>query len=502
MESDLVHHQQRGASLENLTAGLAYSIVRNYLNRVVGGRPVGERILFQGGVAHNASVVSAFEGVLGRRLTVPPHHDVTGAIGAAILAREARADEPARPTKFRGFDACDRPHATRNFVCRACPNLCDVQKVTVSRERPLFFGARCERFEDAGPKGTNGDDSIPDLFAERAALLFGDYEDPGPRSPGRRRIGLPRALTFYELFPFWRAFFRHLDMDVVLSDGTSPSIVHQTAHAAVSETCFPVKLVGGHVLDLLEKDVDDVFLPAVLDRADPAPGQSHSHYCPLIPASGYLARSRLEIERRGVRALAFPLSLQPGRARLRELRVLAHRLGMPLRKVRAAARRGDAALQAFSAAVRQRGREVLEGRAEDRPPAVVVVGRPYNTCDPGVCLDLPRKLRRLGALPIPIDYLAGGRVDLGSEHGDMYWRSGQEILGTARIVSADRRLHCIYLTSFHCGPDSFLLTYFRRAMNGKPFLELELDDHTAEAGVLTRCEAFLDGIAPARETKR
>ncbi|MCG6922299.1 MAG: acyl-CoA dehydratase activase [Acidobacteria bacterium] len=504
MESDLVHHQQRGASLENLTAGLAYSIARNYLNRVVAGRPIGERVLFQGGVAHNAAVVSAFEGLLGRRLTVPPHHDVTGAIGAAILAREARAARPGEPTRFRGFDVADRPHATRSFVCRACPNLCEVQKVTVSADRPLFFGARCERFERKEPGGARQGrrETIPDLFAERRALLYGDYEAPGPRSPRRRRIGIPRVLTFHDLFPFWRAFFRHLDMDVVLSDETNPHIVRRTAHAATSETCFPVKLVSGHVLDLLEKDVDDVFLPAVLDREDPAPGQPHSHYCPLIPAAGYMVGARLEIERRGARILAFPLSLAERRTRPHELRVVARRLGVSLRKVLAAAARGDEAQRAFSEALRTRGEQVLRELTEDGPPAVVVVGRPYNTCDPGVCQDLPGKLRKLGALPIPVDLLAGGRVDLGSAHPDMYWRSGQEILGTARIAAAEPRLHCIYLTSFHCGPDSFLLTYFRRVMNGKPFLELELDDHTAEAGIVTRCEAFLDSLTSAREARR
>jgi predicted CoA-substrate-specific enzyme activase len=501
MESDLVHHQQRGASVENLTAGLAYSIVRNYLNRVVSSRPVGEQVLFQGGVAHNASVVSAFQGVLGRAVTVPPHHDVTGAIGAAILAREAGEAHPGAGTKFRGFDVGDRRHTTRSFVCRACPNLCDVQRVVVSGDRPLFFGARCERFEEAGREGRRGSEQVRDLYGERSALLLGDYEDPGARSGRRRRVGIPRVLTFYELFPFWRAFFRHLDMDVVLSDETNPRTVHQAARAATAETCFPVKLVWAHALDLLEKDVDDVFLPAVLDRGDPAPGQPHSHYCPFIPASGYLVKAQLEIEKRGGRVLAFPFQLSERRTRPHDFKAVARRLGVPLRKVLAAAARGDEAQRAFSEALQKRGEAVLKGLAEDGPPAVVVVGRPYNTCDLGVCQDLPQKLRRLGAVPIPIDYLPGRRVDLGAEHRDMYWRSGQEILGTARIVSADPRLQCIYLTNFHCGPDSFLLSYFRRAMNGKPFLELELDDHTAEAGILTRCEAFLDSLASTREAR-
>jgi len=124
----------------------------------------------------------------------------------------------------------------------------------------------------------------------------------------------------------------------------------------------------------------------------------------------------------------------------------------------------------------------------------VLIGRPYNIGDPGLNQDLPRKLRKLGVLPIPIDFLAPSRVDISDLHRDMYWRSGQEILGAGRIVAADDRIHAIYLTSFDCGPDSFLLSYFRRAMGSKPFLELEIDDHTAEAGIVTRCEAFLESL--------
>ncbi|MCG6926684.1 MAG: acyl-CoA dehydratase activase [Acidobacteria bacterium] len=144
MESDLVHHQQRGASVENLTAGLAYSIVHNYLNRVVGSRTVGSRILFLGGVAHNAAVASAFEAVLGRPVRVPPHHDVTGAIGAALLAREERASGSAHGTRFRGFESARRRYESQSLVCRACPNLCEVKQGTSSpgRAQVLHRGRR------------------------------------------------------------------------------------------------------------------------------------------------------------------------------------------------------------------------------------------------------------------------------------------------------------------------------------------------------------------------
>ncbi|HEX9189926.1 MAG TPA: acyl-CoA dehydratase activase-related protein, partial [Vicinamibacteria bacterium] len=173
-------------------------------------------------------------------------------------------------------------------------------------------------------------------------------------------------------------------------------------------------------------------------------------------------------------------------------------LGMPLDRVRAAADRGDEALRAFSRETRRLGAEALAGLPPGRT-AVVIVGRPYNTCDGGVCLDLPRTLLKLGAVPIPLDCLPVREVDIRDAHPDMYWRSGQDILGAAHLVAGDDRLQAIYLTSFHCGPDSFLLSYFRRAMGSKPFLELEVDDHTAEAGMLTRCEAFLDSLRVRRE---
>lgn len=498
MESDLVHHQQRGARVDNLTAGLAYSIVHNYMNRVVNTRPVGRRVFFQGGVAHNGAVASAFEAATGRSVVVPPNHDVTGAIGAAILAREELLERPGYTTRFRGFDTERRGYHATRFLCRACPNLCEVKKVAIEGDAPLFYGARCERFEEAGRNGSGLIARIPDLFAEREALLLAGWQDPGPRVPGRPRIGVPRALIFHDLFPYWRTFFEHLGMDVVLSSTTNSEIVRRTSQSAAAETCYPVKLLFGHVLDLVHRDVDRIFLPSIMDREDPGPGQIHNHYCPFIPAAAHMVAAHVREEVHGVRYLTFPYHMQEPAGRRRELAVLARELRVRTRRVLEAAERGAEAQAAFYRAIRARGTEALEGLRDGRT-GVVVVGRPYNACDLGVCQDLPRKLRKLGVLPIPMDFLGTRAVDISDQHPDMYWRSGQEILGTARFVSSDPRLQCLYLTSFQCGPDSFLLTYFRRAMGGKPFLELEMDDHTAEAGIVTRCEAFLDSLGIRRE---
>ncbi len=124
----------------------------------------------------------------------------------------------------------------------------------------------------------------------------------------------------------------------------------------------------------------------------------------------------------------------------------------------------------------------------------MLVGRPYNTTDPGVSQNLPYELRKLGALPIPMDFLPVAEVDVSDEYSGMFWRCGQDILAAAALIRQDPRLHAIYVTSFNCGPDSFILSYFRRMMTGTPFLELEVDDHTGEAGIVTRCEAFLESL--------
>ena len=501
MESDVIHHQQQGARLDEIAAGLAHAIVQNYLNRVVNGRPIGANVFFQGGVAANRGVVAAFEMALGRPITVPPHHDVTGAIGAAILAMEEmrgrRARGQAANSHFLGFDLRARQYVSETFECKACPNLCEVSRVTLGGEPPIFYGARCDRFEEAGRTLARAPRALPDLFAERERLLLAGYTPLDQPREGRRRLAMPRALAFYDLFPYWGAFFAALDVDVVLSAPTNPKIRNAAAERAAIETCFPVKLVFGHVLDLLDQEADMVFLPALVNRENVAPGQAANMYCPFIPAAAHLAAAHIDLTARGRRALIFPLHLLWQRIKRRELRDLAWQLGVSSRRIAAADAAGTAAQRMFYSKLRRRGAEVLSSLPAGQP-AAVIVGRPYNTCDLHVCQDLPLKLRRLGVLPIPIDFLPLEAADVSDQYDNMFWRCGQDILAAARIVRADPRLQAIYVTSFNCGPDSFVMSFFRKVMGDKPFLELEFDEHTADAGVITRCEAFFESLTMGR----
>ncbi len=501
MESDLVHHQQQGAGVDDLSAGLAYAIVENYLNRVVGTRAFGRRILFLGGVAWNDSVVSAFTARTGQRICVPPHQDVSGAIGAALLARDElrqrtlNGGPPA--THFRGFDLTQRSYLSRSFICQACPNLCEINKVTIAAEPPVFYGARCDMYDTERGRAGGDASRLPDLFAEREALLLAGYCPPEPGAHGRTRVGIPRTLHFHDMFPYWRAFFAELGMEIVLSDATNPTVARLTKEHAIAETCYPVKLVHGHIAQLIERGVDFVFAPGLTSRERFDNGQMENANCPYIRASGDLAVAALKPEERGTPVLTPALHMQWDRYLDADLKLLARDLGVSTRRIRQANGAGIAAQKEFEAAVGQRGAELL-ATLETNRPNIVVVGRPYNTTDLGVCQNLPHTLRRLGVLPIPMDFLPVRQTALPDRFGHMYWRCGQDILAAARLVRDDARLHALYVTSFGCGPDSFVIGYFRRLMAGKPFLELELDDHSADAGIVTRCEAFIESLQSTR----
>jgi predicted nucleotide-binding protein (sugar kinase/HSP70/actin superfamily) len=178
----------------------------------------------------------------------------------------------------------------------------------------------------------------------------------------------------------------------------------------------------------------------------------------------------------------------------RSLAELVRPLGVAAKRVRRAAAAAEEAQRAFYEGVRGVGQDFLANvDAWDR--VAVLVGRPYNTCDPGVSMALPYKLRRMGVVPVPMDCLPLAAVDVSRRFGNMFWRSGQDILAAGKLIRGHPKLQAIYVTNFGCGPDSFLLSFFRRTMDGKLYLELELDDHTADAGLNTRCEAFFDSLS-------
>jgi predicted CoA-substrate-specific enzyme activase len=466
IESDLVHHQQRGARTDDLVAGLSYSIVQNYLNRVVGEKRVGNRIFFQGGTAFNKGVVAAFERWLDKDIVVPENHDVTGAIGVAILAKEERTWEEST---FKGFDLSERKYELTTFECKGCSNMCLIRKV-----------------------------SVEDIFAEREMLLFAPYEGEENLPEDAPVIGIPRILHFHELFPFWKVFFTELGYRVVVSDFTNKELIREGVETIVAETCFPIKAAHGHVLDLLKKGIKDIFIPSVINIQSPDPEIEFTQTCPYVQSFPYAGKSSIDFDRYGARVLQPVIHFGWEKKHVeRELIQFGKELKRNASRVKKAFAKAETHQRKFHDTLTQKGREILEG-LKPGEKALVIVGRPYNSCDPGINLEVPKKLREMGILALPMDYLPLDSASRKEGIKEMYWRYGQKILSAAHLIRENPNLYGVFISNFGCGPDSFILHFFRDTLRGKPFLQLEIDEHSADAGVITRCEAFLDSLKHAK----
>ncbi len=517
MENSLMANLQRGSTTEDLLAGLSYSIVQNYINRVVGKRRIGEKIFFQGGVAFNKSVVAAFEKYLDRKITVPPDHDVTGAIGMALIAKRHMENQlsatscqhadskctggvtppvQGRFTTFKGFELSKRPYEIASFECKGCPNVCEINRVKVEGEKGfLFYGGRCEKYDVRKNKAKN---TVPDLFGFREEMLWLPHLHYSEKTKEKRdggsspRIGIPYVFYFHDFLPFWSTLLWELGFDVEVSPKTDRNVVDLGLESVLSETCFPVKTAHGHIKYLLDKEIDTIFLPSFvnLNRDDDSCDKGVA--CPYTQTIPYTAKTAFK----QAQFLTPVVDMGRGRSYIeKELRRVFRPFGLKASKISKAYTAAQKAQDEFVGAIKKKGKETLAGLKER---TVVVVGRGYNAFDSGVNLGIPKKLADLGVLSIPMDFLPIENARIEQDWPNMYWKAGQRILGAARVVRSNPMLYAVYIGNFSCGPDSFITKYFEEEMAGKPYLHLEIDAHSADAGAITRCEAFLDSIGNGR----
>jgi len=299
MESDLVHFQQKGAKRDDLVAGLSYSIVLNYAEQGCGRQTGGQQDFFPG--RHR------FQQGGGGRLREsdreedhrPEHNEVTGAIGCCILARD---ENQSGKTNFKGWDLSNRPYELTSFECKECPNRCEIRRVTIQGEKPLFYGSRCEKVR-RGPHRKRRDD-LPDLFKEREEALMASYVEEKPVSEDAPIIGIPRLLNFLEIMPFWKAFFTALGFRLVFSDTTNKRLIAKGVEKIVAETCFPIKVAHGHLLDLMDKGVDTIFLPSLITMPSFPPRPGPFFACPYVQAFPYSVKSAIDFKARRVKVLS------------------------------------------------------------------------------------------------------------------------------------------------------------------------------------------------------
>ncbi len=491
MENSLMANLQQGMQKEDLLAGLAYSIVENYINRVVSSKRIGKNIFFQGGTAFNKSVVAAFEKFIGQEITVPPNHDVTGAIGMALIARDnIMSKEADHKTSFKGFGLSNRSYSTSSFECKGCSNVCDINKVSMEGEkRHLFYGGRCEKYDIKKKERSN----IEDLFAFREELLWKEYSQKSePKPESTKKIGIPYIFFFQDYLPFWTALLYDLGFDITVSPKTNRQIVNLGTETVLSETCYPVKVAHGHVKYLIENGVENIFLPSFVSLKNEDIYFDKESPCPYVQTMPYLSKAAF----RGANILSPIIDFRKGdKFIIRQIKSALKQFNISANEIRSALLKAKEKQKEFQNLIQKKGRDTLSSLKER---TIVIVGRTYNSCDSGVNLQLPQKLSTLDVLSIPIDFLSIDAIDIKDKWPQMYWKSGKRIIQAARLIKDEPMLYPIYISNFNCGPDSFIFEYFKEEIGDKPYLFLEIDEHSADAGAITRCEAFLDSIENKR----
>ncbi len=488
ISSDIKRASHEGMEREDIVAGLVYSICMNYINRVKGSRPVGEKVFMQGGVCLNRAVPIAMAALTGKEVVVPPEPHLAGAYGVALAIKE-RIDQGFIEEKV--FDL--RELAGREveyldpFICAGgkekCDRGCRIARIKIEGEVYPFGGA-CNRYYNLR-HSMDYDIEKLNLPALRERLVFSDLEEG---KGDRGTMGMNRTYLMTTYYPFFHTFFTRLGMEVILSD----DVDEDGTDLIGAPFCYPAEITHGMFMNLLKKRPDHIFLPHIRG-VHVENGYMAAQACPLTQCEPFYLKPtfRKQIEESGTHMITETLNLMKGLDRGKDKMVqIAVELGFSRKDAEEAFRHALEKQEAVFRRFRSVGKEVMEVVESDPDnTAIVLFGRPYNAFVKEANMGIPQKIASRGFYVIPYDFL---RYEKEEMYPHMYWTMGQMILKAARIVKRHPQLFGTFITNFSCGPDSYIITYFRDMMGKKPSLTLELDSHTADAGLETRIEAAID----------
>ncbi len=493
INSDIRKAIQQGASKEDITAGIVTSIVSNYLNRVVGNRTIGKKIFLQGGVAKNKAVPLAFAMLLNKEILVPPRPELMGAFGVALLAKQKLKNKVIEKKEIELDKIIDTEiKYEREFKCKACENFCIISVLNVNGHK-YMFGGRCNKYANSRKKIDLTENKIVDYVKQRMDLMFQECSPPEAEFKKKHdfTIGIPLCFSVYSLYPLYSWFFHSLGIKTFLSEEIHEEGVARTESAY----CFPAEIAHGAVFDCIKKEADYILLPHFRDM--PSYEDSvHANFCPITQGLPYYIHKAFpEISEKKI--LPLIVSFKFGREKTLEFFIkMGSQIGIKEENVRWAF---DIAYKKQNDYLKKAGKlglKALEESKESGRAVVALFGRPYNAFTKDANMGIPGKFTSRGHSIIPFDILPFEKEAI---FDNMYWYYGQQNMKAASMLRDIDNIYITYVTNFSCAPDSFLLHYIKWIMGTKPFLILELDSHSADAGIDTRVEAFLDIIEGYRQ---
>ncbi|MEJ5286502.1 MAG: (R)-2-hydroxyglutaryl-CoA dehydratase activator-related protein [Candidatus Kapaibacterium sp.] len=501
ISSDIKTAQNENIPREDIVAGLVYSVCLNYINRVKGNRQIGNVVFMQGGVCYNRAIPVAMAGLVGKKIIVPPEPGLMGAFGVALQVKEKIELGLLEPQEFSLEELAQREVTYKTpFICMGgkekCDLRCQINRIVVNGKTYPFGGA-CNKFYNL-LYNKNYNIEEYDFIAKRNSLLY-EYSRQEERKDSLGTIGINLSYHTFTILPLLSTFFNGIGYKVVLPDEPDPRGFDRE-HTSF---CFPAQISLCMFQNLLDKNPDYYFLPEIFEMwtAEDEPQRlDFNSSCVFVSGEPFYLKQAFKDYNISDKIISLYLNFANGFDKEKGKFVeIAKKLGVDKEIAEKAFNDAIEKQMQFFNRLEEEGAKFLDFLKENPDKfAVVLVGRPYNSFTSFTNKGIPQKFASRGVYIIPYEFLSFKNYKLDESQ---FWEAGKKILKTAKAIRDNEQLFPVYITNFSCGPDSMLIPQFRKIIGTRPSLTLELDQHTADAGINTRIDAFLDIVDNFRAVK-
>ena len=484
MNSSVKQSQKDGATVEDISAGLSVSVVKNAIYKVIragSADELGRHVVVQGGAFYNDAVLRAFEMELGREVIRPAIAGLMGAYGAALYAMDLRESTLISPESLKRFT-----HTARAAACQGCTNRCRLTVNSFGGGKKYISGNQCQK-----GLGLTSPEELPDLYAWKRDALMGLR----PGAEIRGSVGLPLALGMYELLPLWHAFFTRLGFRVEVSGLSSRRVYEKGQFSIPSDTaCYPAKIMHGHMEVLLERGVDAIFYPSLTYNVDER--QSDNHYnCPVVAYYAELLRGNMD-DLAQTRFLYPFLNINNRRELAREL-FASLKPAFPdvtKKEVRQAVDHAFAAYEGHMTATRRQGEAAVAWARAHGKRIMILAGRPYHV-DPEICHGIDKLAASLGFVVVSEDSVCH-LADPLPVHVLNQWTYHARLYRAARYACGHPDVQLVQLVSFGCGVDAITTDEVRRILEeaGKLYTQIKIDEITNLGAVKIRLRSLIGAL--------
>lgn len=492
MNSSVKQAQKDGATVEDISAGLSSSIIKNAIYKVIRAKSVdelGKNIVVQGGTFLNDAVLRSFEKELGRNVVRPAVAGLMGAVGCALYSKEMSANNDTPSTLIDADKLNEFTYTSMATQCKGCTNACSLNIVKFSNGKRFISGNKCEK--GAGIKIEN---KIPNLYEYKYDKIM-SYDNIKPTGNVIGRVGIPRVLGFYEQIPLWHTAFTELGFEVVYSEESSRNLYYKGQHTIPSDTvCYPAKLAHGHIESILDKGVDFIFYPCMSYNIDE--GDSDNHYnCPVV--AYYPELLKANVDRLNDKNFLHPyIDLNRHKHVAKAVfGVLKEKYPqLTLKQVISAINNGYQALEDYHKDVIDKGQEIIKFARENNKNIIVVAGRPYHI-DKEVNHGIHKLMSTLDLAVITEDSVAHlGKLPKLEVLNQ--WTYHSRLYKSAQYVTTQPDMQLVQLVSFGCGIDAITTDEVRSILerNGKLYTQLKIDEISNLGAVKIRLRSLITAI--------